>query len=93
MNDQTIWEIVYLFWVIVAFGLVWARLVWAIRRGDVWEETSKFNRLHWQALDRQMAALWEALQDTKEERDNLLDNIDAFEAAEEEAGAIDGLEI
>lgn len=84
MTDHTVWEIVYLFWVIVAFSLTWTRLVWAIKRGDHWELTAEYNRLHRQALALGSADLTRELQRVKEERDELLERIERFEGAPDE---------
>lgn len=83
MNDQTVWQIVYLFWVIVAFGLVWARLVWAIRRGDEWEETAEYRLLNWRALDREMYVVVRELAEEKKLREELLEYVDQSEENDE----------
>lgn len=83
MNDQTVWQIVYLFWVIVAFGLVWARLVWAIKRGDEWEMTAEYSRLHKQALDREIYEVVKELAKEKKLREELLGYVDQSEENDE----------
>lgn len=83
MNDHTIWEIVYLFWVIVAFGLTWWRLVWAIKRGAHWEKTAEYRLLNWRALDREMYVVVRELAEEKKLREELLEYVDQSEDNDE----------
>lgn len=75
MSNQTIWEIVYLFWVIFAFGLTWWRLVWAIQRGDRWELEAERSSRHRLALSLEIGGLKRELETVKRERDELRDHV------------------